>query len=210
MTYEYDLDGFDPNKLDGPDRPEPGEYLFEVIEVQPEDPKSGALWADCEVCSGTTPGQEGKIHREYFALSPTALGRLMQFAVALGMTSAEELKRLKDTEKQWSTDWSPAIGRLFCGKLVPEEYQGKTRNKLNFNIWAIDSPKAKGIPLNEAKLAEFRRRLAMDRGTDNPFGEPGGGVATDEGPAADKQPPPDTPPFDAGDSPFGDGGDDLF
>ncbi len=190
---QYDLDEFDPTRLDQADRPGPGSYHFEVLEVEPEDPKTGALWADCEVLAGTTAGQEGKVHREYISNTPASVGRIMQFAVAIGLTTVDELKRLKAAGQSPEIDWDAAVGRQFCGRLEAEEYprgSGKVRNKLNFNIWSVDSPKAKGIPLHRHQLAEFRQ---MNNG-DDPFGAP----ADSAGDTKDSQ-----------SLPFG-GADDLF
>jgi len=171
------LDSVDPSKLSGPDVPVPGVYHFEVLNVEEEDPKTGCMYVDCEVLAGEPKDQAGKVHREYFSLKPTALGRVAQLAVVLGFTTEAEIKQQQAAGE--TPDWpfaTKGIGRQFCGQLVAETYEGKTRNKLNFAIWVVDSPKAKGIPLNEAKLAECRRLIAMQDGNgaggDDPFGKP--------------------------------------
>jgi len=179
------LDSVDPSKLSGPDVPVPGVYHFEVLNVEEEDPKTGCMYVDCEVLAGEPKDQAGKVHREYFSLKPTALGRVAQLAVVLGFTTEAEIKQQQAAGE--TPDWpfaTKGIGRQFCGQLVAETYEGKTRNRLNFNIWAVDSPKAKGIPLNEGKLAECRRLIAMQDGNgaggDDPFGKPAAA-----GPASD-------------------------
>lgn len=160
------MDYVDPSKMDGFDNPEPGSYHFEVLNVEEEDSKSGCMYADCEVLSGTTPDQEGKTHREYFSLKSTAMSRIVQFAVAIGLLSKEDIERHKadgtEPDLPFATE---APGRQFCGKLEADTYEGKTRNKLNFNMWPLDSKSAKGIPLNEARLRKSEpEHLAINTG----------------------------------------------
>lgn len=171
------LDNVDPEKLGGLNLPEPGEYHFEVLHVDEEDPKTSCMIVDCEVLAGKPAGQQGKVHREYFSLTPASMGKVVQFAVALGMISEQEVARAKAAGETPSLDFAVnGIGRQFCGRLTAETYEGKTRNKLNFHIWAVDSPKAKGIPIDKAKLAELKRQLASEAtGRDDPFGRPAGG-----------------------------------
>jgi len=209
------LDSVDPSKLSGPDVPEVGIYHFEVLNVEEEDPKSGCMYVDGEVLGGEPADQAGKVHREYFSLKPTALGRVAQLAVALGFTTEAEIKQQQAAGE--TPDWpfaTKGVGRQFCGQLVAETYEGKTRNKLNFNIWAVDSPKAKGIPLNEAKLAECRRLIAMQDGGgagDDPFGKPpaantptAGSDGNQSSQASDSSEPAAAPPWQSPPA------DDLF
>lgn len=148
-----DLSNVDPDRLDGPDFPEPGSYHFEVIEIVEEDPRSGCMVAECKVLAGDKPDQEGKTHREYFSLSAKAMVKVIQFAVAIGLTSEEQLRAAKAAGQSPDLPFeTEGPGRQFCGKLTAEEYQGKTRNKLNFNIWGLDDKRAKGIPLAKDQL----------------------------------------------------------
>lgn len=179
----FDLETVDVDKLGGGDFPPPGSYHLEVLEFCEEDPRNGACWMDSEVLAGSVKGQEGKVHREYFATTEKAQGRLLQLAVAMKITTEEELKRLKAAGESPEIDFKQlAPGRQFCGKLVLEEYKGKTRCKLNFNIWAVDDPKAKGIPLDQGRVAEFRRML--ESGQAGPFGD----VPDEKSPAAGEPP----------------------
>jgi len=148
-----DTSSVDPDKLGGPDYPAPGSYHFEIEEVVEEDPQSGCMYAVCKVLAGDPAEQEGKIHREYFSLTEKAMGRIFQFAMAIGLTTEEAIKAAKQGGQALNLDFeNDGPGRQFCGKLIEEEYQGKTRNKLNFNIWSLDDKKAKGIPLAHDKL----------------------------------------------------------
>jgi len=175
---KFDLSETNPEKMDGFDRPAEGAYHFEVNAIEEDDPKSGCMYVDCEVLAGTTKNQEGKVHREYFSKTPKAFSRIAQFAVAVGLTTQDELKAAKESGQSPNIDMYLAVGRQFCGQLVGEEYEGKTRNKLNFNIWSTQSDKAKGIPLNKGKLAEIESgqptaspAAAGSGDDDNPFGD---------------------------------------
>ena len=151
-----DTSSVDPDKLGGLDFPSPGSYHFEIEEVVEEDPQSGSMYAVCRILAGDQPGQEGKTHREYFSLTEKAMGRIFQFAVAISLTTEDAIKAAKQGGQSLDLDFeNDAPGRQFCGKIVEEEHpkgSGKLKNKLNFNIWALDHKKAKGIPLAHDKL----------------------------------------------------------
>ena len=161
-----DTSSVDPDKLGGPDFPAPGSYHFEIEEVVEEDPQSGCMYAVCRILAGDPAEQEGKTHREYFSLTEKAMGRIFQFAMAIGLTTEEAIKAAKQGGQALDLDFeSDGPGRQFCGKLVEEEYQGKTRNKLNFNIWSLDDKKAKGIPLAQDKLKKPAPPATVAAGT---------------------------------------------
>jgi len=165
-----ELENVDPEKVGGGDFPEPGVYHFEILEFMESDPRNSATWFDAEVLSGTTRGQEGKIHREYVNWRTA-----VELAVALKLTTKEELSRHKAAGTDPEIDFQQlAVGRQFVGELQAEEYEGKKRNKLSFRVWAVDSPKSKGVPLSQGKLAEFEQLLAGNSAADDPFGNPAG------------------------------------
>jgi len=184
-----DMTDVDPSKLDGPDRPQPCGAHFEVLAIQEFDPKSGAMHADCEVLAADVADQEGKVHREYFSLSQASQGRVAQFAVALGLATNAGLAECKAKGVDPDIHFEPeAVGRQFAGRLVEEEYNGKKRCKLNFNIWALDDPRAKGIPINRAKLRH-----------DEPFSTPPAGGNGNGANQAAAPPAAEDPPFDGSD-----------
>jgi len=152
------MENVDPDKMEGPDFPAPGSYHFEIVEIDEEDGQSGCMVATCRILAGepadkNAGDQTGKKHKEFFPLTPKAMGRIAQFGVALGLTTEELLREAKAVGRDPEVPFAEhGPGRQFCGKLVAETYNDKTRNKLNFAIWAVDDKRAKGIPLDTAAL----------------------------------------------------------
>jgi hypothetical protein len=177
MPFDYDSSDV-PENMDGFDYPKPGEYHFMVNSAVMDD--KGQLVVDAEILAGNPAGQEGKVHKEWFS-APKAdqdpekrmatLKRQLAFFVAVGLTSEEELLSAKKAGKRVSIDESLAVGRQFVGRLSAHEYQGKTTNKLGYDIWNVKSPKAAGIPLNAAMLAQNGDKQAPSGGGDDPFAE---------------------------------------
>jgi len=170
MGFDFDPSEI-PENMDGFDFPKLGSYHFQVNKVS-EDEKSPAMIVECEILAGTPAGQEGKTHREYF-YPPTAdqdpakqmatRKRTLQFFVAVGLTTEEELLDAKKAGKRVSIDEKLAVGRQFCGKLTagkPND-SGKIYNKLGYDIWAVNSPKSEGIPLNVAMLEKNGEKPAV-------------------------------------------------
>lgn len=108
----------------------------------------------CEVLAGDPPKQEGKTWLEFFARSADAAKRALLFACALKLTTAEELKRMKEARQTPRIDFSLAVGRQFFCELQEEEYEGKKNVKAGFRLWSLDNPKAKGIPVNQGALRQ--------------------------------------------------------
>lgn len=178
MPIEFDTNDFDPDKVGGSfDAVADGLYHVQVDALQEEGGRGGEMIVDFGVLAGTTANQEGKSHREYFSRSAKAAGRALQLACAVGLTTIEELKKLKEAGKNPVIDFTLAVGRQLCIGIESEEYQGKTRGKVDFRIWSVDSPKAANIP---------KAKSALDKANDttSPFEDPriggDGGVATAE------------------------------
>jgi len=162
MAHDFDFDDI-PESFEGFDKVVAGNYHFEVSGIDESGGKNGSMWVDCEVLAGSTPNQEGKSHREYFtwpaanqdpkAKAATAK-RVLQFAIAVGLTTEEELKALKAAGKRPAIDFNLAVGRQFVGKLTEDKYEGKVNYKLGYDFWPIGHPSAAGIPLNAAKIAK--------------------------------------------------------
>lgn len=158
MAFDFDSSDV-PESMDGFDFPKPGEYHFQVNAATQDD--KGQLVVELEILAGNPGGQEGKTHKEWFS-APTAsqapdkrqatVKRQLAFFIAVGLTTEEELLNAKKAGKRVSLDEGLAVGRQFVGKLSEDEYNGKKRNKLGFDMWPLTSEKAAGIPLNKAML----------------------------------------------------------
>ena len=151
---DYDTNEI-PDSMDQFDRPTAGSYCFKVTDAF-EDSK-GQMVVDAEILAGEPVSQVGKVHREWFnnptpEQTPTArvatVKRSLAFFVAVGLTNEEELKTAKAAGRKLSLEPKQAVTRHFCGQLSKSEYDGKISYKLGYDIWALDSPKAKGIPLS--------------------------------------------------------------
>ena len=111
-----------------------------------------------EVLSGTVPSEIGKTHHEYISYpdpkySDEANGVrrsvIRRLFYALKLTTPEELK----VNPKFRVDLQLAIGRICCGKVVHDEYNGKIKAKFfhkGGDLFASDSPKAAGIPMPAA------------------------------------------------------------
>ncbi|MDX9784754.1 MAG: hypothetical protein RBT72_08395 [Spirochaetia bacterium] len=157
MPREFGTD-FDPDKMDGFDNPTPGKCHLEIVRVE-ENATSKAgnpqMEVDFEILAHTDPDQVAKSHREYFPWTAKAESKALQFAVACGLTTVEELKALKDAGKGPVIDFNLAEGRQILGELKEEEYEGRKSTKLNFNMFRIDSPKHKDFPRNQGKINQL-------------------------------------------------------
>lgn len=175
MPWEIPTDAFDADNLEGFESVAPGTYHVEVTAVE-EDAvsKSGSpqMVVDYEVLAGTVGGQEGKTHKDYYSRSEKALKRALMFAIATGLTSQEELKAAQQAGKSPVIDFTKAVGRQLVVEIEEETDQnGKARPKVAWGIWATNSPKAKGVPLNQGRLAELAEGKPSEKADESsPFG----------------------------------------
>jgi len=193
---KYATHDVDTSKFEGLDFAEPGSYHFQLDHVIEENDQS-SFEAHLTILAGTPKGQEGKSHREFFNLSPKAIPRLIQFAVALGLTTAEEIEALRAQGEDVEIDWDRAVreGRQFCGVLQFKLDQQKNKTQyleLGFRFFPCNDKRAKSIPLDGKALEELTKRLTgkapLKESGEARTGDSGrGGVATKD----------EEPPFDA-------------
>ena len=157
--WEIPLDEVDPENIGvGGNFPAPGKYHVEVTQVDPDTTSSGGkpqMKVEYEILAGDVEGQEGKTQYDYYAKTPKAFPRALQFAIAAGLTTKEELSAAKTAGTAPRIPFGMAIGRQLCVEIVEEEYEGKTRNKVQFGLWHLNDPEAKDIPKNAGKLAQL-------------------------------------------------------
>jgi len=161
MPREFGND-YDPDRMEGFDSAAPGKCHLEVTHVDENAVSKGSgnpqMIVDFEVLAHSEANQEGKTHREFFPWTAKAENKALQFAVAVGLTTIEELKAIKEAGKNPVIDFNAAVGRQMLGKLVEEEYpkdSGKMTTKLNYNLFHVDSPKHRDYPRNQGKLNEL-------------------------------------------------------
>ena len=134
----------------GGDRPKPGRYLTVINDVDETFEKNSSVVIGFRVLSGTTPGQEKKVHVEYFSVSEAALPRLVRLGLACGLIPPNDPPRERE--------FVEAIGLPVVIEIISEEYQGKTKTKISFaGMWSVNNPEVADVP----KDAEALKLLAV-------------------------------------------------
>jgi hypothetical protein len=161
-TMDYDdmfLDDVDPGKIGG-NYPAPGRYHGIVRAIDPNDPQTGKLVVDVEILAGTTPEQEGRVQRLFFAhqgSSPNATAaakrKKLTLAIALGLTSREEIAKAKAEGKPLRLDFRFGIGREFLFEVVYNE-KTKSKTSVDWGMWPLGAPEAADIPIKRASTGD--------------------------------------------------------
>ena len=150
MAFEAPIDnGWNPDGFNGPAA---GRYHVVVAKVDEDGGEWGEMVVDFEVLAGTTPNQEGLKHREYFQKTIKAMSRIHTLAIALGMITPDELKRCQAEGRSPSYDFEAQKGKHLCIGITDDEYNGKVRQKVNFDLFRIDSAKVANWPKNVGML----------------------------------------------------------
>jgi len=186
MSWEFDTENVDTSKMKGFVSPAAGFYHFQVTNVDEEGGNNGEMIVDAEVLAGSVPNQEGTSQREYFTKSASAEGRALQFAVAVGLTTVEEIEAAKNSRQNLSINFKLAEGRQFVGEVRDDEYNGKIKQKLDFRMYPLDSPAAARVPKCEGMLQQHADAA------DDPFGGP---QVPDEAPGTQDATDPPADPF---------------
>lgn len=131
-----------------------GRYLFVVNDITTSE---DSIQAELAVLAGKVNnpqdgGQVGKTHKEFFNLFGKAASRLLQFFCAVELLTKDQWRACKENQADVECDETLAVGRMFCGEIKMEPYQGsKEENKgkefprLGFNIWSVTDPKSADI-----------------------------------------------------------------
>ena len=173
---DFTMDDVDPDNIEGGEFVAVGRYVFEVDRIDHEAiSRQGTPQATIQmsVVGGTTPGQAGKSHRMFLTKSEAAVKRALQFCLATKVTTAEELTKYKERGKMPPVGdmLNASIGRRFCAEVEESSYEDaggnmKQSNSIDWKFYALDSPKAAGIPGASAGGA------GGGGDTSNPFGSP--------------------------------------
>lgn len=160
------FDEFDPENVGGFDRVAAGAYHAQVVKIDPDGGKGGAMLVDFEIMAGTDPSQIGKVHQERFSadLKKMPQKKRAALAFATGIVTVEEAKAAKAEKREIIPDWSKAEGKQVCLVLAESENGGKTYINLNYDeIWSPTDKKAYHVPLNPGMLARAGIKLPEDR-----------------------------------------------
>ena len=157
FSFEMDFEGDDIDR-DGKGGGTPlaeGSYCLQVTEIEPHTEKTGDMKVTLEVRSGTVASEVGKTHFEYISYPQSDLSDdannvrksiIRRFFYAVKLTTPDEIK----ANPKVKIDLGLAIGRQCCGKCVHDVYNDKPRAKFfhkGGDLFAVDSPKAAGIPM---------------------------------------------------------------
>jgi len=131
--------------------PKPGQYHVEIVKWDDSFSKTDAIIAEFGVLAGTTPGQMGKVHTEFFATGSKAddptkrakgtkfcLDRIATCAMAAGVVRPGEHKAIEASDM---------LGRDLVIALEEDTYNGKTRVKIPFcQMWPATHPDVADVP----------------------------------------------------------------
>lgn len=140
MVY-VDYSEYDPEQLEG------GFIQVgkaELLVVSVED-KENSLLVTSEVIAHEKPGQVGKTSFEYFQKGGKGSKRTLIFAKAIGLITDEDLVRSKAAGTGIEVNFDDASGKTFVATFVEQEYQGKKRNKIE---WDFKPSGTEGYPRN--------------------------------------------------------------
>lgn len=152
MAFEAPVEtGWNPDGFNGPAA---GRYHAVVVKVDEDGGERGEMIVDFEVLAGSTPNQEGLKHREYFQKTIKAMSRIHTLAIALGMITPDELKRCQAEGRAPSYDFEAQKGKHLCIGITDEEYNGKMKQKVNYEMFRIDSQKVANWPKNVGMLKQ--------------------------------------------------------
>lgn len=141
--------GWNPDGFAGPAK---GRYHVQVVNADEDGGTKSEMIIDFEVLAGTTPGQEGLRHREYFQKTVKAMSRIHTLAIALGMVTSDQIKDAQAKGASLTYDFESQVGKQLCISLSEEEYNGKTRCKVNFEMYHVANPKVADWPKNAGML----------------------------------------------------------
>jgi len=130
-------------------RPLAGRYHVVVKDVDESHEKfENSIPVEIEVLKGTTPGQEGKLHTEFFSISEKAIDRLLRFSLTTGIVRPGEKK---------DVSISDAVGRQLIVELEDHSYEKNGEVKKGVRIsflgmWSVGNDEVKDVPKDKEAL----------------------------------------------------------
>lgn len=157
MSFEIPLDEVDTKQVGGFEKVSPGFYHAYITDVEEQGGKKGEMVVYFQILRGTTPGQEGISHREQFSREPkqTPIKKVLALAIACGLTTRDELDRMKDEGRRPELEFTQCIGRQVCLHLEPSTgTDGKSYFGMHWDeVWHPFDKRASKIPLDASWLA---------------------------------------------------------
>lgn len=179
-----DMTDYDPSKMGGTRLPV-GEYHFSIMDVDPREGQTREktisengvekvvevaedIKITLEVAAAADNDLIGATTSVFFPKGGRGLGKTLMLLCATGITTQEELEKMKADGKNPDWDLNSLCGRSFIGKMEENEWQGKKSVKLGFGIYAVDDPKVAHVPKNAALIGD---QMAKANADDDPFGD---------------------------------------
>jgi hypothetical protein len=141
----------------------PGTYHVRIADVDEDGGKNGEMIVNYEVLAGTTPDQEASMFKDYYHKTQKASGRMMSFAIAVGLMTLDEYREIKRSGKSIEIEFTDAVGRQMVVDLYEDEYEGKKRTKCGYGLYRVDDKRVfdKGVPLNMGMIKEFAKIVKL-------------------------------------------------
>ena len=152
--------------IQGNARPLPGRYHAIVKEVDESMEKIDKIIVEFEVLAGTTPGQEGTVVTEYFAVTEKAIPRLKRLALSLGL--------LRPGEPERDINFSDAIGKDLVIEVEPNEYTNKAGKEVKtvrltyLGFWSTGNEAVADVPKDTEAVGDVRQTDAWGQPVEQP------------------------------------------
>jgi hypothetical protein len=151
-------------------------HLMILRAVEGGGDDAGKLLVDVNVLASTNPANTRITQTEKFAISGKGAGRLFMMLVATGIITKEQWEAAKEANQGINFDEKLLHGRQFGAGFEPEEFNGKTYNKMGFRIYSLDDPAMEKCPKDQAAYAIWLKGR-------NQAGGPSAGAAPAPGPS---------------------------
>lgn len=140
MGFDVDASGYTSETDGQSDRPSPGQYHVLIVKWDDSFEKTDAIICEMKVLAGTTPGQEGKTHTEFFSTGskdddPQKREKGTAFCMKRIATAAMAAGAIKPGERK-AIEPGDMLARDLVIKLEEDTYKGKTRVRIPFcDMW---------------------------------------------------------------------------
>lgn len=162
--------------IQGNARPLPGRYHAMIKHADDSFEKFDKVIVEFEVLAGTTPGQEGRTHTEFYSCTEKALPRLQRLALCIGL--------LQPGEEEKEVEFSEAEGKQLVIEVEENEYEKEDKEgnkktqkgvRLSFlGMWSLHNKAVSDVPKNRDALK------LLDEADGNGVGKGDGGNAKEE------------------------------
>lgn len=136
--------------VQGNPRPLPGRYHAIVKHVDESMEKFDKVIVEFEVLAGTTPGQDGRVVSEFFAVTEKAVPRLQRLAIVLGL--------LRPGEAERDVSFVDGENRQLVIEVEENKYTNKDGKEVNsvrvgyLGFWSLNNKAVDDVPKDAVAL----------------------------------------------------------